>query len=85
MSSILVTGGGGFIGSHTCLTLIEHGYRIIVTDSFSNSSPEALERVKQILLAKNVDISNMIKIFKLDIRDEMSLNNVLKLRILEIQ
>jgi UDP-glucose 4-epimerase len=76
MSSVLVTGGAGFIGSHTCLTLIEHGYKIIVTDTFSNSSPEALERVKQILLAKNIDVDNMIKIFKLDIRDENSLQNV---------
>ena len=52
MNSILVTGGGGFIGSHTCLSLLENGYRIYVVDTFENSSPEALERVKKILKAK---------------------------------
>ena len=76
MNSILVTGGGGFIGSHTCLSLLENGYRIYVVDTFENSSPEALERVKKILKAKIVDISNMVKIFKIDIRDELSLRNV---------
>ena len=76
MSSILVTGGAGFIGSHTCLTLIENGYKIIVVDSFENSSPKSLEKVKQILKLKNLDFSNKIKIFKLDLRDETSLRNV---------
>ncbi len=46
--TILVTGGAGYIGSHTCVELLQHGYDIIVVDNFSNSRPESLHRVKQI-------------------------------------
>lgn len=60
--NVLVTGGAGFIGSHTCVTLLEAGYRIIVADNFSNSSPEALERVKQItatgLIVCRIDVTD---------------------------
>ncbi|MBP1559904.1 MAG: UDP-glucose 4-epimerase GalE [Oscillospiraceae bacterium] len=48
MSTILVTGGAGFIGSHTCVELLEAGYDIVVMDNFSNSKPEALNRIKKI-------------------------------------
>ncbi|MDO5126098.1 MAG: SDR family NAD(P)-dependent oxidoreductase, partial [Ruminococcus sp.] len=48
MSKILVTGGAGFIGSHTCVELLEAGYEIVVLDNFSNSKPEALNRIKKI-------------------------------------
>ena len=44
-SRVLVTGGAGFIGSHTCLVLLETGHDLLVLDNFSNSSPEALSRV----------------------------------------
>ena len=44
-SRVLVTGGAGFIGSHTCLVLLEAGYDLLILDNFSNSSPEALARV----------------------------------------
>lgn len=46
--TILVTGGAGYIGTHTCLKLFEAGYDVVVLDNFSNSSPEALRRVEQI-------------------------------------
>jgi len=46
--SILVTGGAGYIGSHTCVELIQSGYDIVVVDNLVNSSPEALHRVEQI-------------------------------------
>jgi UDP-glucose 4-epimerase len=46
--TILVTGGAGFIGSHTCLVLLEAGHRLVVLDNFSNSSPEALSRVAEL-------------------------------------
>lgn len=46
--AILVTGGAGYIGSHTCVSLLENGYEIIVVDNLSNSSVEALNRIKQI-------------------------------------
>ena len=45
---ILITGGAGYIGSHTCVELLENGREIVVVDNFSNSSPAALDRVKQI-------------------------------------
>lgn len=48
MANILVTGGAGFIGSHTCVELLNAGYDIVVMDNFSNSKPEALNRIKKI-------------------------------------
>jgi UDP-glucose-4-epimerase len=45
---ILVTGGAGFIGSHTCLSLLEQGHDVVVVDNLSNSSMESLERVKKL-------------------------------------
>ncbi|MCL5042782.1 MAG: UDP-glucose 4-epimerase GalE [Gammaproteobacteria bacterium] len=45
---ILVTGGAGYIGSHTCIQLIAAGYRVVVLDNFCNSSPEAIRRVEGI-------------------------------------
>lgn len=46
--SILVTGGAGYIGSHTCVELLEAGYDVIVIDNLSNSSDRSLERVQKI-------------------------------------
>jgi UDP-glucose 4-epimerase len=46
--SLLITGGAGFIGSHTCIELLNAGYEIVVIDSFMNSHPEALNRVREI-------------------------------------
>ena len=45
---ILVTGGAGYIGSHTCVELLEAGYSVVVLDNLSNSSEESLRRVQQI-------------------------------------
>ncbi len=71
MSKILVTGGAGFIGSHTCVELLEAGYELVVVDNFSNSKPEALERVKKItgkslsfVEADILDLGAMDKIFE---------------------
>ncbi|WP_088070486.1 UDP-glucose 4-epimerase GalE [Gottfriedia luciferensis] len=46
--TILVTGGAGYIGSHTCVELLQSGYEIIVLDNFSNSKPKSLKRVSEI-------------------------------------
>jgi UDP-glucose 4-epimerase len=46
--AILVTGGAGYIGSHTCVELLTAGYEIIIVDNFSNSKPEVLKRIEEI-------------------------------------
>ncbi len=48
METVLVTGGAGYIGSHTVVELLEQGYQVVVIDNLANSSRKALERVKQI-------------------------------------
>ena len=56
MSKIFVTGGAGYIGSHTVLALLRKGYEVIVLDNFSNSNRESLNRVSR--LAKKGTRSN---------------------------
>ena len=46
--AILVSGGAGYIGSHTCIELLNAGYDVVVADNYYNASPVVLERVKQI-------------------------------------
>ncbi len=46
--AVLVTGGAGYIGTHTCVELLNNGYDIIVVDNFDNSKPESLKRVREI-------------------------------------
>ena len=48
MAQLLITGGAGFIGSHSCLVLLEAGHNLVVLDNFDNSSPESLKRVLQL-------------------------------------
>lgn len=51
--NILVTGGAGFIGSHTCVALMEAGHSVIVADNFCNSSPDVIRRI-ELITGKNV-------------------------------
>lgn len=46
--TILVTGGAGFIGSHTCVELLDKGYNVVIVDDLSNSSPIAVDRIREI-------------------------------------
>ena len=46
--TILVTGGAGYIGSHTCVELLEHGFDVVVVDNLSNSKIESIRRVERI-------------------------------------
>ena len=48
MTELLITGGAGFIGSHSCLVLLEAGHNLVVLDNFDNSSPESLKRVLEL-------------------------------------
>ena len=52
MAQLLITGGAGFIGSHTCLVLLKAGHQLLVLDDFSNSSAVALERVAELASAR---------------------------------
>jgi len=75
MQTILVTGGTGFIGSHTTLVLLEKGYRVIVVDSQINSSSISLNRVQDILKIEDIPYEKII--FEMgDIRDEKFLKSI---------
>ncbi len=76
MKSILVTGGAGFIGSHTCLRLLESKFTIFLIDSNINSSQLSIERIINIGKKNNLEFANKLFFFKGDIRDEIFLNNV---------
>ena len=67
---IFVTGGAGYIGSHTCVELLEAGYAVVVYDNFSNSTREAVRRV-EIITGKTVQL------IEGDIRDEVTLRNAM--------
>ena len=67
MARVLVTGGAGFIGSHTCVVLLKAGHRLLVVDNFSNSSPVALERVAE--LAGVAFGGEQLELISGDIRD----------------
>lgn len=69
--SILVTGGAGFIGSHTVVELLEKGEKIVIVDNFCNSSPEVLDKIKQIT---NRDF----KFYEVDLLNEEKLEKVFK-------
>ncbi len=66
---ILVTGGAGFIGSHTCVELLEAGYEVVVLDNLSNASEKSLERVKKIT-------GKDLTFYKADILDREALNKI---------
>ncbi len=67
--SILVTGGAGYIGSHTCLELLKAGYEVVVADNLCNSSEEAVRRVEKIA-------GKPVKFYQADILDREALNKI---------
>lgn len=69
--SILVTGGAGYIGSHTCVELLNAGYDPIILDNFCNSKSECVKRVKEIT-------GKDVKVYNCDIRDRAGLDKVLR-------
>ena len=66
---ILVTGGAGYIGSHTCVELLESGYEVVVIDNLSNSNPESLKRVETIT-------GKSVRFYEGDVRNEALLKTI---------
>lgn len=66
---ILVTGGAGYIGSHTCVELLDAGYEVCIVDDFSNSKPEVLNRIREIT---NKDFA----FYELDVADKENMRKV---------
>lgn len=71
MSQILVTGGAGYIGSHVCKLLLEHGYNVVVVDNFSRGHIEAVEVLSHLGKDK-------FKFYKIDLADKDALDDIFK-------
>lgn len=69
--TLLVTGGAGYIGSHTCIELLEQGYQVVVLDNLSNSSEESMQRVQNIT-------NKQLDFVQGDIRDRACLSAIFK-------
>ena len=67
--NVLVTGGAGYIGSHTCLELLESGYGVVVIDNLCNSNPKSLDRVMELT-------GKTLKFYEGDVRDEALLRKI---------
>ena len=67
--AILVAGGAGYIGSHTCVELLNAGYEVVVVDNLANSSEKALKRVEEIT-------GKSVKFYKVDLLDKAALDDV---------
>ena len=66
---ILVTGGAGYIGSHTCVELLNLGYQVVVVDNLCNSNPESLRRVQELT-------GKQVKFYEGDVRDEALMTKI---------
>ena len=71
MSKILVTGGTGYIGSHTVIELLKAGEELVIVDNFSNSSPEVLEKIKEIT-------KKDFEFYEADLLDEKKIEEIFK-------
>ena len=69
--NVLVTGGAGYIGSHTCVQLLESGYGVVVVDNLCNSSKKSLDRVQELT-------GKTLKFYEGDVRDEALLQTIFR-------
>ncbi|UZD45483.1 UDP-glucose 4-epimerase GalE [Peribacillus frigoritolerans] len=74
--NILVTGGAGYIGSHTCVALLEAGHTVIIVDNLSNSNSETLDKVKQIT-------NREIIFYQIDVTNEKVVDNIFAIHDIE--
>lgn len=69
MSKILVTGGTGYIGSHTCVELCNSGYDVVIVDNFYNSKPDVLDKIKKL-------VQKDIAFYEADVCDEEAMEKI---------
>ena len=75
LANLLITGGAGYIGSHTALVLLEAGHRLVVLDNFANSSPESLQRAQELA---GVEAAGRLQVIEGDIRSAADLERVFR-------
>ena len=78
MPNILVTGGTGYIGSHTTFILLKRGYDVVILDSNINSSPNVIDKIHQTCDINNIDSKNRLSFVKGDLRDYKLLENIFR-------
>ena len=76
MAKILITGGCGYIGSHTSLLLLQKGYDLIILDSNINSSENIIKRISHVLTNTNTNISSKLEFYKGDVRNKSVLEKI---------
>ena len=79
MHTILVTGGNGFIGSHTCVSLLQKGYKVIIVDSLVNSDIKTISNIKSLIFSNK----NHLSFIHCDIRNEVELDKIFSNAILK--
>ena len=67
--NVLLAGGAGYIGSHTCVELIRSGHSVVIADNFSNSCPEAVKRVEELTSTK-------IPLYEADVCDPVAVEKI---------
>ena len=73
---ILLTGGTGYIGSHTSIVLLEAGFDLVIVDSFDNSSPKVIEKIRKILGISEAEFNKRVFLREGDIRSYKFLKKV---------
>ena len=76
MDTVLVTGGCGYIGSHTCISLLNTNYNILIVDSLVNSFESSFEKIKEIASRKGTINKERIQFIKGDLRNKQWLENI---------
>ena len=76
MNTVLVTGGCGYIGSHTCISLIKSGYNVVIIDSLINSYEDTYKKILLILKSENKEFVKKLEFIKGDLRNKKLLRKI---------